>query len=232
MAFFTRKRKIITAVAGTVLLAAAACVFVSPFSVPFLGGDNANAQNAQSNVSKYGLYKDDRRMGMPNAPVVIIEYASPACPHCGHFATTVMPQIKKEYIDTGRVLYVLRVFPIMSVDGAVEAVARCLPADKYFPYMDAIFRNQPKWDPEYNIADPRPGLQAISAQFGIDEAKFNQCVSSPDTIDRLNRIAQDGQTKYNIQSVPTFIINGEVAQLDVVDFAHFKQKIDAALARH
>lgn len=232
MAFFTRKRKIIAAVAGVIVLAAAAGVFISPLSVPFFGGADANAQSAQSNATKYGLYKDDRRMGMPNAPVVVIEYASPACPHCGHFAETVMPQIKKEYIDTGRVLYVLRVFPIMSVDGAVEAVGRCLPADKYFPYIDAIFRSQSKWDPEYNVADPRPALLEIAAQFGVNEAKFNQCVASKDAIDRLNRVAQDGQTKYNIQSVPSFIINGEVVQLDVADFAHFKQKIEAALAHH
>lgn len=223
MAYLSRKRIAIAAVTAVVVIGAAAGVF-------FWSGDNS--ANASTAATQYGILKDDRTMGAPYAPVVVIEYASPACPHCGHFNETVMPRFKKDYIDSGKVLYALRVYPITSVDGAIEAVARCLPPGKYYPYLDQVFRNQSKWDPEYNVADPRPGLLAVSAKFGMNEAKFDQCVSNTEAIDRVNRVAQDGQMRYNIESVPTFVINGEVVQLDTIDYDHFKAKVEAALKKH
>lgn len=223
MAFFSRKRIAIASLTAFVALGAAAGVF-------FWGGDNS--ASAKTAATQYGILKDDRTLGAPYAPVVIIEYASPSCPHCAHFNETVFPRFKKDYIDTGKVLYTLRVYPIMSVDGAIEAVARCLPADKYYPYLDKIFRGQSKWDPEYNVPDARPGLLAISAPFGINEARFNQCVSNKDAIDRLNRVAQDGQMRYNIESVPSFIINGTVVQFDPLDYDHFRAKVEEALKKH
>ena len=74
------------------------------------------------------LTKDDRTMGDPKAPVLVVEYAALTCPHCAHFNETVFPKFKAKYIDTGKVYYVFRVFPLSSVDLAVESLARCLLA--------------------------------------------------------------------------------------------------------
>ena len=97
----------------------------------------------------------------------MLEYAAPACPHCARFDETVFPLLKKNYIDTGKVFYIFRVFPIMPADGAAEAIARCLPADKYFRFIDLLFRNQKIWDPEYGVTDVRGGLVQMARIAGM-----------------------------------------------------------------
>ena len=86
---------------------------------------------------------------IPRPVLVLIEYAAPICPHCARFNEGVSAKIKKTYIDTGKIYYVFRVFPLSPYDGQAEKLARCMPADKYFSFIDLLFRSQPKWDPEY-----------------------------------------------------------------------------------
>ena len=69
------------------------------------------------------VFKDDRTLGNPKAPVTVIEYLAPTCPHCARFAASVFPEIKKNYIDTGKVLYVIRIFPLLPADGGVAGLA-------------------------------------------------------------------------------------------------------------
>ena len=74
-------------------------------------------------------------------------------PHCAHFNADVIPHLNSNYIDTGKVYYVFRVFPIGAADVPAEALARCQPADNYFQFIDLLFRNQAKWDPENGVTD-------------------------------------------------------------------------------
>ena len=112
----------------------------------------------------YTLVATDRGMGNPKAPVTVIEYGAPSCSICAYFTANIFPDLKKNYIDTGKVYYVFRVFPLRPEDGDVEKMARCLPEDKYFPFLDLFWRNQPKWD-----AAEYPGITAWrNDQAGTD----------------------------------------------------------------
>ena len=155
---------------------AAAVVGMAVLTLGLSGcGDESNAKAPEKN---YSVYKEDHLIGSPKAPVVVIEYAAPTCPHCARFFLEVLPQLKKAYIDTGKVLYVFRVYPLMPADGAIEAVALSLPKDKYFAYIGAMYRGQPEWDPEYGVANVRDAILKLSTPFGIAPDKFDAIIAT------------------------------------------------------
>lgn len=181
---------------------------------------------------KMVVHPDDMTMGNPKAPITILEYAAPTCPHCAVMNATVIPKLKAEYIDTGKVFYVFRVFAIMPADGAVEAIARsCLPADKYFQFLDLMYRNQQKWDPEYEVTDVRGGILKVSRMAGISEQQMDRCLSDSSVQERLNRNTKEAVEKYDLHGVPDFIINGTLWRSGGVEWPEFKAKLDSLLAK-
>jgi protein-disulfide isomerase len=196
------------------------------------GGDIGGSVEASAPQRNTGIYKDDHTLGNPNAPVTVIEYAAPSCPHCAHFFLTVFPQLKKQYIDTGKVYFVFRVFPLMAADGAVEAVARSLPKERYFGVVDLVYRTQPKWDPEYGVTNVRDALVAVLSETGVTAAQFDKILADQNMQNRINQIAQDGETKYDIHAVPTFVVNGKVMENKGDVWQDMKAAIDAGLSRH
>ena len=108
----------------------------------------------------------DLALGDDKAPVTIIEYASMTCPHCAHFQETTFPELKKRYIDTGKVRYILRDFPLDSLAGAAFVFAHCAGKDdknKYYAVIDTLFRQQRQWA----VEKPIPPLMAIAKQAGF-----------------------------------------------------------------
>jgi protein-disulfide isomerase len=175
--------------------------------------------------------EQDMTMGDPKAKVVLIEYAAPMCPHCAHFNNEIMPDIKKSYIDTGKVLYVFRVFPIGAPDGVAEKLARCMPKAKYFPFMDQLFRNQPQWDPEFGVQDVRGALLQQARTAGMSEGQFDTCVADTKQDAIINKVAADGMAKYSITGTPTVIIDGKVVTPGMVpSLEQLRGALDAALA--
>jgi len=151
----------------------------------------------------------DRALGSPKAPVLMVEYAAPTCPHCAAFDMDIFPLIKKNYIDTGKVYYVFRVFPLNSADVAAEAIARCLPRDQYFAFIDQLYRNQGKWDPEYAVQDVHGGLVQMGAMAGIGAKEVDSCINNPKEQEAITKVGNDAQAKYNVNGTPTFLVNGE-----------------------
>lgn len=194
---------------------------------------SGGAADAKPSAKNYAIYQDDRTMGSPKARVVLIEYAAPSCPHCARLNATVIAQVKKDFVASGKVLYVLRMYPISAVDGAVEMVARCQPPAKYFSYLDFMFAHQQQWDPEYDVADVRGALKQLSAQMGVSADAFERCIADKDGPDRINRIAQDAQMRYDIHQVPTLVLNGSVVpQETAVDYAALKARLAAEVAKN
>jgi len=175
----------------------------------FYGGsadDSAAAGGAKVQVSA-----SDRTLGAPKAPVTMIEYAAPQCPHCARFDMDIFPQFKRAYIDTGKIYYVFRVFPLSQVDYAVESMARCLPTDNYFQFIDLMFRNQPKWDPDgYDIPDVKAALVQMGRIAGMSADEVDRCISNQSEQQRIAQVAQEAQTKYNVSGTPTFVVNGQI----------------------
>jgi protein-disulfide isomerase len=165
----------------------------------------------QQAAAQIAVFPDDHTMGNPNAPIKILEYAAPMCPICATFTIEEFPTFKREFIDTGRVFYIFRVYPLGSPDGAVESIARCLPKERYFPYMEMMFREQAQWDPDgHQIADVPGSIIKLAAREGLSPEKAKACMANRTTLERVNEIAQDAQIRYQIEGTPTFIMNGQV----------------------
>ena len=219
----SRKTLIILGVVLLAVVAGAVWFFTSG------SGDSATASSGEG--KGYEITADDHTIGNKNAKVVLIEYAAPVCPHCAHFNEAFFPDIKKKYIDTGKVFYVFRVFPIRPGDGPAQKLALCLPADKFFPFIDLLFRNQAKWDAdEYQGADLHGGLLLMAKMAGMSADQAEQCMASSKEEDKINKVASDGEARYAIGSTPTFIVNGVPhAEMPFEDLAKI---LDQALAAH
>lgn len=176
------------------------------------------------------VFKDDRTLGDPKAPVVVVEYLAPTCPHCAHFATTVLPELKKHYIDTGKVLYVIRIFPLSAIDGAVAGMAKCMPPGRYVEFLETAFRKQAMWDPDgYEIADIKAALVQLGGLGGLKPDEAHRCMQDKDEFERINRIASDGADRFKIVAVPTLVIDGKVVPHETMSFAALKTRIDTLL---
>jgi protein-disulfide isomerase len=210
-------------VVAVIVLGIAAWFMFGPAS------DGPNLATAAPDRIPVQLTSYDRRMGSPKAPILMVEYAAPSCPWCARFDMTLFPQLKRNYIDTGRVYYVLRVYPRGPADIGAEAIARCLPVAGYFQFIDLLWRNQDKWDPENGVQDVYAGLVQMGAMAGLSSQKVESCLADTAEAERASDVGQDAQTKYNINSVPTFIINGQMHQ-NFSDWQSLHALLDSMLA--
>ena len=145
----------------------------------------------------------DMSIGPDTAKVTVIEYASATCSHCAAFHKDVWPSLKKEYIDTGKIKFVFREFPLDDLALAAFMVARCAPKEKYFPMMDVYFATQQSW-----TKDPLPALTSIAQQAGMTKEQFDACLKNETLAKQVldTRKAGDG---FGVNGTPTFFINGQ-----------------------
>jgi protein-disulfide isomerase len=148
---------------------------------------------------------DDIVMGSPTAPVTMIEYASMTCPHCAHFAVDTFPMLKEKYIDTGKVRYIMREYPLDGLAAAAFMLARCAGPDKYYPMIETLFAEQKKWA----VREPLPPLLAIAKQAGFTKDSFDACINDKALLDKIDQVRKRGQQKFKVEATPTFYINGE-----------------------
>ena len=133
---------------------------------------------------------EDKVMGSASAPVTMIEYYAQACSVCAHFDRAVFPQLKAKYIDTGKVRYVMRLFPLFPEDGPSYKLTRCVPPENYFKAVDVMFRDQPQWDSaEFPGVDAKAGLMKMAHVLGLNDAQALACMNSQEKDDAINRIA-------------------------------------------
>ena len=127
--------------------------------------------------------------------------------------------------------YVFRVFPLRPDDGTAEKIARCLPEDKYFAFIDLLFRNQPLWDVEYNVLDVHGGLVHVGRIAGMSAEQVDKCIDNKAEDDRINKVAADGEAKYTITGTPTFVIDGVAQSSGNIAYADLSKLLDAELAK-
>lgn len=168
---------------------------------------------AQAAVSETELMASnalpDMALGDPKAPVTVIEYASMTCPHCATFTEKTFPDIKKKYVDTGKVRFIFREFPLDNLAAAVFMLARCnaeTNSDKYFAFIDTMFRQQRTWA----VEKPLEPLLTISKQAGFTQETFNACLSNQKVLDGIEAMRQRAVDKFKVQSTPSFFINGKL----------------------
>ncbi len=166
----------------------------------------------------------ERPMGSDTAKVTIIEYASASCPHCAAFNNDVLPELKKEYIDTGKVRYLLREFPHNDAALGGFMIARCAPPERYHAIVDVLFHTQEKWVP-----NPFEGLKEIALQSGFTEDSFNACVKNVDVAKGI-LAERDRGASFGVQGIPHIFINGVAYDGDRT-FEAMKAVIDPLLAQ-
>lgn len=147
----------------------------------------------------------DIMIGSDKAPVTVIEYASMTCPHCAHFSETTFPELQKRYIDTGKVRFTLRAFPLDALAAAGFMLARCGGKDKYMPIVETLFAKQQEWI----VKEPLPPLKEIAKQFGMGESEFNQCLANQKLLDGIQEVRDHATQKLGVNSTPTFFVNGK-----------------------
>jgi protein-disulfide isomerase len=146
-------------------------------------------------------------LGDPNAPNVVIEYASMTCSHCAAFHTETFDALKEKYIDTGKVYFIFREYPLDALATAAFMLARCGPKERYFPLVDLMFDRQGEWAFTEN---PKQALLAFVRQAGFSEETFNACLTNKELQDGVLAVKNRGSTEFGVSSTPTFFINGEL----------------------
>ena len=150
----------------------------------------------------------DEIQGQADAPVTIVEYASMTCPHCSHFHETTYPEMKKKYIDTGKVRFIFREFPLDPLAAAAAMLARCAGKDKFFPLIDAFFAQQKDWV----VQKPLQPMFAIAKQAGFTQQSFDECLANQQLLTNLEQQRTHATQKFNVNSTPTFFINGKTVR--------------------
>jgi protein-disulfide isomerase len=166
----------------------------------------------------------DQVLGAAEAPVTIVEYASMTCPHCADFHAKTYPELKKRYIDTGKVRFIFREFPLDPLAAAGSMLARCAGEGKYFPMIETLFGQQKTWA----VQKPIPPLLAIAKQAGFTQQSFEECLSNQKLLEDIEKSRERAASKFGVNSTPTLFING-VKQSGALSFEDLEKKIQPLL---
>lgn len=214
------RRAFTFALSTTALVAAAG---LSPFGLI----RSAAAQDVNpAELAKPGPL-GDVVLGNPSSPVTIIEYASMTCPHCAEFNRTIYQQLKKDYIDTNKVRFIFREFPLDIKAAAGAMLARCVGKDdpnKYHAVVDLLFATQNDWV----LKDTSEQLRKLSKQTGMTDEAFNACLANQSMLDAMKKGQDEAYEKFKVDSTPTFFVNGTKLKGGAT-FDDFKKLIDPNL---
>lgn len=203
-------------------------VLVSAFFVGFYAGRGGRGSSGGATGGGVGTqtFNGAPVEGAQNAPVTIIEYSDFQCPFCGRFFGDAYPQIKQQYIATGKVKLVFKDFPLTSLHPMAEKAAeagQCALAqgnDKFWALHDLIFTNQA----QLSVANLKLWASQVS---GLDTAKFNSCLDAGQMATIVQQQEQEGQAA-GVTGTPSFVINGQLV-VGAQPFSAFQTAINAAL---
>ncbi|WP_052715599.1 DsbA family protein [Devosia chinhatensis] len=148
----------------------------------------------------------DHAEGNPDAPVTVIEYASPTCPHCATFHNSVYEPFKAQYIDTGKVLFIVRPFARNALDAAIFMLAEAAGPENYHNVVATYFRTQNDWGMSET---PRDALYNIALQLGFTEESFNAALTNQDVLTGIEAQKNQALDEFGLTGTPTFYVNGK-----------------------
>ena len=210
-------------VAGGVVAVAAIAAGVYFGTRPSSPGPVATAvAQTPDKTSLLAVQPADHVLGDAKAPITLIEYASFTCPHCAHFHTQVLPELKKKWIDTGKVKLIYRDFPLDQVAAKAAQIAECAPNDRYFGIIDLIFRGQPQWAASQ---DPIAELGKPLRIAGMGENEIKACLANEAKANEVIADYRGGET-LGVNSTPSLFINGVLYK-----GARSVEELDAAFAK-
>ena len=151
----------------------------------------------------------DQALGAEDAPVTVVEYASLTCPHCAAFHENVWPTIKADYVDTGKVRFIMREVYFDRFGLWAGMVARCGGSDKYFPFIDIFMKSQKRWT-SGSEAEVVENIRRVGKQGGLSDADLDACLNDEDFARGLVEDYQTNAEKDSVRSTPTLFVNGEL----------------------
>jgi len=208
-------------------LAAIGALFLALSQAPFQQAFSEDLGETAKKLLTAASPLGDRSLGKADAPVVMIEYASATCPHCAEFHAKLLPQIKTEYIDTGKVRFIFREFPLDQLALGAFMLARCVPEDKYFATLDLMFRRQRTWA---RANDPADELFKITQMAGMDKAGFEACVKREDLAKAIVETSKKAAKDFTIKGTPAIFVNGQFVDAHE-DMTAVKAALDRAIKR-
>ena len=187
------------------------------------------------------------RMGNPDAPVKLVEYASITCPHCAEFAEAATEPLENRYVRSGQVSWEYRPFMLFPSDPAVFALLRCQGATPFFRLTEQLYATQAEWSGRLQTLSPEQAQQlqnmapsaqaagiievtqlgAFFRQRGMPEARVNSCLADASGYERLAEMTRRGAQEDDVTGTPTFIINGDKA--DASDWSALEQRLRSAI---
>lgn len=215
----------------TAWLGFVATVAVGGFAIVASGPSLAQRKQGPAEVSVDELMKasdlPDLTLGSADAKVTIVEYASMTCPHCAHFENDVFDNLKKKYIDNGKVRFVYREFPLDNLAAAVSMLARCAGGEKTFPLIQTFYAKQQDW--AFTQGNPVPKLLDIAKQAGFTQESFDKCLTDQKLLDQITAQRTRASDTFGVNATPTFFINGKKLQ-DTPTLEAFDKVIEPLLA--
>ena len=190
----------------------------------FLVSRVSNAEDS----SVLNITENDFVIGNIDAPITIIEYASMSCSHCASFHNDTLPELKKEYIDTGKVKFVFRDFPYNFPALLGSMMMRCTPNEVRYDYMNALYKLQNQWVLEEN-AKTTQELYKIMQSGGMKKEDFEACINNTDLENKIIQEIIDAQEEFQIKNTPSFLVNGNLVAGNK-SIKEFRQIIDKILS--
>ena len=190
--------------------------------------DGMDSQSAAETGFDLEMAVYERVLGDPQAPIKISEHSSLTCGHCGNFHKDVFAAFKAAYIDTGRAYLVFSDFPLNAPALHASKIARCVPEERYFDFVEMLFSTQDKWAYDAGYLGY---LKTKAAEFGADEALFNACLKNKELEERLISRIKAVQQQWQVSSTPSFVINNQEVIVGSKSFEEFDKAIQGALAK-
>jgi len=191
----------------------------------------AQRKDGPAEVSVEELMKpqdlSDIGLGPAVAKVTVVEYGSMTCGHCAHFANDVFADFKKKYIDSGKIRYIFREFPLDNLAAAASMLARCAGGEKTFPLIETFYAKQADW--AFTQGNPVPKLFDIAKQAGFTQESFDKCLTDQKLLDQITAERTRASETFGVNATPTFFINGKRLQ-EAPSLEAFDKVIEPLLA--
>ena len=178
-------------------------IFVAPLlAFALFCAPSAMASDALATPNPLG----EVTLGQIDAPITVVEYASLTCSHCGDFHNNVLPVLKREYVDTGKVKFHFRPFPLDPFASAGAMLVQCVSARARTGFLDVLFARQNEW---LRAQEPIKKLQSYARQIGMSGEEFVLCLQNQKVLDGIRDMQKAANIELGVESTPTFFINGE-----------------------
>jgi|HubBroStandDraft_1064217.scaffolds.fasta_scaffold00397_15 protein-disulfide isomerase len=152
----------------------------------------------------------DEVLGPADAPVTVVEYASLTCPHCGRWETEIFPQVRKDWIDTNKIRFVFRDFPLDGLALKAEQLAHCTGDQRFWGFLQAEFANQRVWAKP--VGDPTEELIRIAKLGGLPETQARACMADDSPLAKLVTGSRALGEEAGVKATPTFFFNGKMVE--------------------